>query len=147
MQVNDAADPYDLARFLAPQERDYQLAISEIRSGRKESYWMWYVFPQFEGLGLSSMSRHYAIKSTAEANAYLRHQILGPRLLESANAVLALEGRTASSVFGSPDNMKLQSCATLFAAVSPTGSVFEQILHKYFGGVSDPRTLDMLRLR
>jgi uncharacterized protein (DUF1810 family) len=140
----DAADPYDLTRFVQAQERDYEQAMSEIRSGRKQSHWMWYIFPQFEGLGLSSTSRHYAIKSMAEAAAYLRHPVLGPRLLESARAALALEGRSASDVFGSPDDMKLRSCATLFACVSPAGSVFEHLIDKFFGGQRDDKTLALL---
>ena len=93
--VMSAADPYDLARFVQAQEHDYEQALSEIRSGRKRSHWMWYIFPQFDGLGFSSTSRRYAIKSVAEAEAYLRHPVLGPRLLESAQAALDVEGRSA----------------------------------------------------
>ena len=143
----DVADPYDLTRFVLAQEHDYEQAISEIRSGRKRSHWMWYIFPQFEGLGFSPSSQHYAIKSIAEAEAYLRHPVLGPRLLECARATLGLEGRSASEVFGSPDDMKLRSCATLFASVSPAGSVFEQVLEKYFYGESDEKTADLLSRR
>jgi uncharacterized protein (DUF1810 family) len=106
---------------------------------------MWYVFPQFDGLGFSPRSKHYAIKSVAEAEAYLRHPILGPRLRESAEAALAVEGRNASDVFGSPDDMKLQSSATLFAVVSPPGSVFEKVLNKYFDGERDAMTMDLLK--
>src|SRR4249919_1372030 len=108
-------DPYDLARFVRAQELDYEQAMSEIRGGRKRSHWMWYVFPQFDGLGFSATSRLYSIKSLAEADAYLRHPVLGPRLLESCQTALAVEGRSALDVFGSPDDMKLRSCATLFA--------------------------------
>jgi uncharacterized protein (DUF1810 family) len=139
-----AADPYDLNRFAQAQQRDYDRAISEIRSGRKQSHWMWYIFPQLEGLGFSATSQHYAIKSIAEADAYLRHPVLGPRLLECVRATLGLEGKSASEVFGSPDDMKLRSCATLFASVSPAGSVFEQLLDKYFGGGRDGKTLELL---
>jgi uncharacterized protein (DUF1810 family) len=138
-------DPYDLARFLDAQASDYDRAISEIRKGQKETHWMWYVFPQFDGLGFSPRSRHYAIKSVAEAEAYLRHPILGPRLRESAEATLAVEGQNALDVFGSPDDMKLQSSATLFAAVSQPGSVFERVLEKYFDGERDTRTVDLLK--
>jgi uncharacterized protein (DUF1810 family) len=138
------ADPYDLARFVLAQERDYEQAISEVRSGRKRSHWMWYVFPQIHGLGFSPMSRHYAIKSVAEAEAYLRHPVLGPRLLESCEAAAGVEGRSALEVFGSPDDMKLRSCATLFAHVSPAGSVFERLLDRYFGGERDGKTLRLL---
>ena len=139
-----AADPYGLTRFVQAQERDYEQALSEIRSGQKRSHWMWYIFPQFDGLGFSSTSRRYAIKSVAEAEAYLRHAVLGPRLLESAEAAMGVEGRSALEVFGSPDDMKLRSCATLFACVSPAGSVFEQLLDKYFGGERDEKTLRLL---
>ena len=139
-----ACDPYGLARFVDAQERTYEQALSEIRSGRKRSHWMWYVFPQFDGLGLSATSKRYAIKSVAEAEAYLRHPILGPRLFESVQAVLRVEGRSAFEIFGSPDDMKLRSCATLFASISPAGSVFEQLLARYFGGEADARTLRLL---
>ena len=142
-----AADPFNLARFVQAQERDYEQAMSEIRGGRKRSHWMWYIFPQFDGLGLSATSSHYAIKSLAEAEAYLRHAVLGARLLESARASVALEGRSAFEVFGSPDDMKLQSFATLFASISPAGSVFEQIIDKYFGGKRDEKTIRLLGSR
>jgi uncharacterized protein (DUF1810 family) len=142
--VTSAADPYDLARFVRAQEADYDQAMSEIRGGRKRSHWMWYIFPQFDGLGVSSTSRQYAIKSVAEAEAYLRHPILGPRLLESVQAMLSVEGRSALEVFGSPDDMKLRSCATLFACVAPAGSVFEQLLDRYFGGERDDKTLRLI---
>ena len=137
-------DPYDLARFVQAQERDYEQALSEIQSGRKQSHWMWYIFPQFEGLGRTSTSMRYAIKSAAEAEAYLRHPVLGPRLLEIARAALAVKGKSAFEIFGSPDDMKLRSCATLFASVSPAGSVFEQLLDRYFSGEPDYRTLALL---
>ena len=139
-----AADPYDLARFVRAQERDYEKALSEIRDGRKRSHWMWYIFPQFDGLGVSSTSIHYAIKSVGEAEAYLRHPVLGPRLLEIAQAAVEVEGRSALAVFGTPDDMKLQSCATLFASVSPAGSVFQRLLDRYFGGEPDDKTLGLL---
>ncbi len=139
-------DPYNLGRFLQAQEGDYQQALSEIRAGRKRSHWMWYIFPQFDGLGFSSTSKWYAIKSVAEAEAYLAHPILGPRLVECCEAALGVEGLSAAEVFGSPDDMKLRSCATLFAAVSPAGSVFERVLGKYFGGARDERTLRFMGL-
>src|SRR5687768_14017518 len=100
-----AGDPHNLSRFLHAQEDDYVQALTEIRSGRKRSHWMWYIFPQFDGLGFSSTSRHYAIKSIAEAEAYLNHPVLGPRLAECAEAVLAIKGRSALEIFGSPDDM------------------------------------------
>ena len=141
---SSGSDPYDLARFVRAQEPDYDPAMSEIRGGRKRSHWMWYIFPQFAGLGLSSASRQYAIGSIEEADAYLRHPILGPRLLESVQAVLGVQGRSALEVFGSPDDMKLRSCATLFTCVSPAGSVFEQLLDRYFDGERDDKTLRLI---
>ena len=143
-QRTSAADPYDLARFVRAQEPDYDQAMSEIRGGRKRSHWMWYIFPQFDGLGVSATSRQYAIRSVAEAEAYLRHAVLGPRLVESVQAVLGVEGRSALDVFGSPDDMKLRSCATLFAYVSPAGSVFGQLLDRYFRGERDDKTLRLM---
>jgi uncharacterized protein (DUF1810 family) len=144
--VSDAntADPYDLSRFVAAQERDYATALAEVRAGRKRSHWMWYVFPQFAGLGFSDTSRRYAIQSRAEAEAYLRHPVLGPRLAEVCEAALAVEGRSAHEIFGSPDDLKLRSCVTLFAAVSPPGSVFERVLRKFFNSEPDGRTLRLL---
>jgi len=137
-------DPYDLTRFVLGQELNYEDALSEIRNGRKRSHWMWYIFPQYQGLGSSPTSRRYAIKSMTEASAYLQHPILGPRLLECAEAALGVTGRSAHELFGSPDDMKLQSCATLFASVSPPGSVFERLLQKYFDGTGDEKTLSLL---
>ncbi len=133
-------DRFDLRRFVDAQEADYDIALREIRNGRKQSHWMWYVFPQFAGLGLSPTSQRYAIGSLAEASAYLAHPVLGPRLLECADAVLALRDRSALEVFGSPDDMKLRSSATMFAAVSPAGSAFHRIVEQYFGGDHDERT-------
>lgn len=105
---------------------------------------MWYIFPQYDGLGFSSTSARYAIKSVAEAEAYLRHPVLGPRLVDCCEAAVGVEGRSAAEVFGSPDDMKLRSCATLFAAVSPAGSVFERVLDKFFRGVRDEKTLRLM---
>jgi uncharacterized protein (DUF1810 family) len=137
-------DPYDLDRFVQAQENDFEGALAEVRRGRKESHWMWYIFPQFAGLGMSAMSQRYAIKSAAEARAYLAHPLLGSRLLVSTEALLDLKGRSADEIFGFPDNRKLRSCLTLFAAVSPPGSVFERVLAKYFQGENDPATLRLL---
>jgi uncharacterized protein (DUF1810 family) len=139
-----AADPHDLNRFIEAQAGDYQQALAEIRNGRKQSHWMWYIFPQFEGLGFSSTSRRYSIKSVAEAKAYLAHPVLGPRLIACAEAALGVAGKSALEIFGSPDDMKLRSCATLFASVSPAGSVFHRVLDKYFGGEGDDKTLRLL---
>jgi len=118
--------------------------LAEIRSGRKRSHWMWYIFPQFDGLGFSSTSKRYAIKSAAEAEAYLGHPVLGPRLRECAEAVLRVEGRSAFEIFGPPDDMKVRSCATLFAHVSPVGSVFDRLLDKYYQGERDSKSLRLL---
>lgn len=139
-----AGDPFNLSRFVEAQEDDYDVALAEIRNGRKQSHWMWYIFPQFDGLGFSPTSRLYSIKSAAEAEAYLSHPILGARLLQCAEAVLQIEGRTAFEIFGSPDDSKLRSCATLFASVSPAGSVFDQLIEKNFQGVRDNKTLQLL---
>lgn len=139
-----AVDSHDLDRFVQAQADDYLPALSEVRAGRKQSHWMWYTFPQFDGLGFSSASKRYAIKSVAEAEAYLVHPVLGPRLVECCEAAVGVEGRSAAEVFGSPDDIKLRSCATLFAAVSPAGSVFERVLDKYFGGARDERTLRLM---
>jgi len=140
----DADAPYDLNRFVRAQEDDYEEALAEIVSGRKRTHWMWYIFPQIDGLAFSSTSKLYSIKSVEEARAYLDHPILGPRLLECAEAVVRVEGRTATEIFGSPNDVKLRSCATLFACVMPPDSVFARLLRKYYGGVPDVRTLHLL---
>jgi uncharacterized protein (DUF1810 family) len=137
-------DPHDLERFVRAQSQHYELALAEIRSGRKRSHWMWFIFPQVEGLGSSAMSRRYSIKNRAEAKAYLNHALLGPRLVTSMNAVLEVEDRSAFEIFGSPDDMKLQSCATLFACVSTPGSVFHQLLLIYLGDSSEVYTLRLM---
>ena len=139
-----SADPYDLDRFVRAQATDYDQALSELREGHKRSHWMWYIFPQMEGLGLSPMSRQYAIKSAAEARAYLDHPILGPRLRECATVVYNIDGRSVFEIFGAPDDMKLRSSATLFASVSG-GGIFEQLIQKYFEGQHDEKTLATLR--
>jgi uncharacterized protein (DUF1810 family) len=137
-------DPYNLERFVQAQERDFEQAVSEIRNGRKRSHWMWYIFPQFDGLGSSWTSKQYSVKSVAEAKAYLAHPILGVRLVECAEATLLVEHLSALEIFGSPDDMKLRSCATLFAYVSSEGSVFHRLLDKYFHGKPDDRTMRLI---
>ena len=137
-------DPYDLARFVDAQAADYPRAIAELRAGEKRSHWMWYVFPQIDGLGHSPMSRRYSIKSGAEAKAYLDHPVLGPRLRECFAVVYGIAGRCAREIFGSPDDLKLRSCATLFDSVAQEG-VFAQVLEKYFAGERDEETLRLLR--
>ena len=138
-------DPYDLTRFVRAQQDDYERALSEITIGQKRTHWVWYIFPQLDGLAFSSTSKYFAIKSVEEARAYLEHPVLGPRLLACAEAVIGVEGRSATEIFGSPDDVKLKSCATLFASVSPPGSVFDRLLATYFGGVRDDRTLQLLK--
>jgi uncharacterized protein (DUF1810 family) len=136
-----AGDPYDLRRFVDAQADAFERALAELQRGQKRTHWMWYIFPQFDGLGFSSTSKRYSIKSIAEAKAYLCHPVLGPRLMECAEAVVRIEGRSAFEIFGSPDDVKLRSCATLFACVSPVGSVFDRLLGKYFHGERDGKTL------
>ena len=134
MEDVNEPDPHDLDRFVQAQEGDHARALAEVRAGRKRSHWMWYIFPQLDGLGSSATARRYAIKNLAEARAYLGHPVLGPRLVECAEAALGVEGRSAFEIFGSPDDMKLRSCATLFACVSPAGSVFHRLLDRYYQG-------------
>jgi len=136
-------DSYDLSRFMIAQEADYDHVLAEIKSGQKRTHWMWYIFPQIDGLGYSSTSIHYAIKSKEEARQYLKHPVLGTRLLECAEAVLAIEGRSASEIFDSPDNLELKSSMTLFACVADPNSLFVRVLEKYFHGERDAKTLDL----
>lgn len=144
MNTGGIDDPYALKRFTSAQERVYEEVLSEIRGGRKQTHWMWYIFPQISGLRHSDTAKHYAIKSVDEAREYMRHPVLGARLRECTEAVLAIEGRAASEIFGSPDDVKLRSSMTLFAVVSGTGSVFHRVLDKYFRGEQDSRTLQIL---
>jgi uncharacterized protein (DUF1810 family) len=143
-----AGDPYHLSRFVQAQndgqEDTFAQAISEIRGGRKRTHWMWYIFPQLDGLAFSPTSRFYAIKSLDEAKAYLDHPVLGPRLQQCAEAAAGIEGRSATEIFGSPDDLKLKSCATLFTCVLPAGSVFHRLLDKYYAGERDQKTLRLL---
>ena len=144
-QASHTGDLYHLNRFVQAQETAYERALSEVRHGQKRSHWMWYIFPQCDGLGYSQTAKRYAIKSAAEAKAYLSHPVLGSRLIECFEAVLHVEGRSADAIFGSLDAMKLKSCATLFASVSPVGSVFDQLLDKCFQGERDKKTLHFLK--
>jgi uncharacterized protein (DUF1810 family) len=138
------ADPFNLDRFVSAQERSYDTALKELRSGHKRTHWMWYIFPQIDGLGHSPTAKFYAIKSPEEARQYLEHPVLGPRLLACAEAVLSVERRSASEIFGFPDDMKLKSSMTLFASVAEPGAVFVRILDKYFHGEHDQRTLELV---
>jgi uncharacterized protein (DUF1810 family) len=137
-------DPFGLERFVEAQEPAYARALAEIRAGDKRSHWMWFVFPQIAGLGSSSMAQRYAIGGLAEAQAYLGHPLLGPRLRECCEALLALSNRSAHDVFGSPDDWKLRSSMTLFARAAPPPSIFERVLDAYFAGQPDARTLEIL---
>ncbi len=138
-------DPFNLTRFLKAQEFEYAHALAEIKAGQKRTHWMWYIFPQIDGLAFSSTSRLYAIKSIEEAQAYFDHPVLGSRLLECAEAVMAVEGRSTAEIFGSPDDLKLKSSATLFAFVSKPGSVLHRILKQYYRDMQDERTINLLK--
>jgi len=134
----------DLKRFLDAQANDFERALAEIKRGRKQSHWMWYIFPQIAGLGSSETSRFYAVKDRAEVELYLAHPVLGARLVEISEALLEIEGKTANQIFGSPDDMKLKSSMTLFGALKNTNPVFQSVLDEYFNGTSDPRTLQLI---
>jgi uncharacterized protein (DUF1810 family) len=140
------SDPYHLKRFLDAQATTYDRALAELKAGQKRSHWIWYIFPQYRGLGFSAMSQKYAIQSLEEAKAYLAHPILGDRLLECTTTVLGITGRSAYNIFGSPDDLKLRSCATLFAVVSPADSLFVQLLDRFYNGQRDTKTLHLLGL-
>ena len=133
-----------LERFVAAQERVWPAVVAELTAGAKRSHWMWFVFPQLRGLGRSATARHFGIASLGEAQAYLADPVLGPRLIECAELVNAVEGRSAHDIFGSPDDLKFRSSMTLFAAVDPAAAVFGDALRKYFGGLPDPRTTELL---
>jgi uncharacterized protein (DUF1810 family) len=137
-------DPDNLARFLSAQEKVYSSVLAELRSGAKQTHWMWFIFPQIEGLGHSPTARYYSIKNREEALRYLNHPILGARLLECAKIVLAVNGRSALEIFGPPDDMKLRSSMTLFGCVADSQTEFSRVLDKYFEGQRDQRTLDLL---
>ena len=138
------ADPFDLQRFVDAQEPVYEQVRAELRAGRKQSHWMWFIFPQIEGLGMSPTSVFYALSSLDEAKAYLAHPLLGPRLRECAELALEVEGRTAREIFGAVDEMKFRSSMTLFSRAAPEEPLFSQCLEEYFGGGLDPATLERL---
>lgn len=134
----------NLDRFLDAQKSTYASALAELRAGRKHGHWMWFIFPQIAGLGYSSTAQFYAIRNLDEAAAYLTHPVLGPRLIECCEALLLHPARTARDILGSPDDLKLRSCATLFAQVQPPHAVFGNILSTFFSGLPDTRTLELL---
>lgn len=137
-------DPFELSRFVKAQERVYDRVLAELKSGHKRTHWMWFVFPQIDGLGHSSTTKYYSIKSIEEARQYLDHPVLGKRLRECAESILAVEGLSASRIFGYPDDLKLKSSMTLFARVAEPQSVFTRVLDKYFHGAHDERTVYLL---
>lgn len=145
MTTYDARSSRLLDRFLTAQHPVYAEVLAELASGRKRTHWMWFIFPQLAGLGMSETSRRYAIRDLGEARAYLAHPVLGTRLRRCAGVLLEHPDRSAHEIFGSPDDLKLRSCATLFALVSPAGSAFHQLLDRYFGGNEDSRTLELSR--
>ena len=134
----------NLQRFLDAQKSSYQTALSEIKNGKKRSHWMWYIFPQIQGLGFSETSKFYAIKDVSEAEDYLQHPVLSARLIEISTVAAQLSANNATQVFGSPDDMKLKSSMTLFAALDQSDSVFQQVLNKFFGGKQDVQTLQII---
>ena len=135
----------DLSRFLDAQRYDYDTALREIRSGRKRSHWMWYIFPQIQGLGFSSTAQYYAIRDLEEAKDYLAHPVLGARLKEITAALLSLDGLSAHEIFGYPDDLKLRSCMTLFSLAAPDEPLFSDVIEKYYGGDADSRTVQLAR--
>lgn len=142
--MTSAPDAYNLQRFVNAQEPIYVGALAELRAGDKRGHWMWYVFPQIEGLGVSAASEWFAIRSLDEARAYLKHPVLGPRIRECVQAVLDVEGRSLDQIFGYPDDLKFRSSMTLFARAAQDNNVFMVALQKYCGGNLDPRTIERL---
>jgi len=138
------ADDDDLSRFVDAQNSIFSRVTAELAAGRKQSHWMWFIFPQVEGLGSSAMAQRYAIRSRAEAEAYLAHPLLGPRLVECTRLVLAVQGRSLRDILGAPDDVKFRSCMTLFDAVSPS-SIFAEALDRYCGGQRDAATTAFLQ--
>lgn len=136
-----------LEKFITAQQRDYRIAFNEISRGRKQSHWMWYIFPQIQGLGFSDTAKYYAISDLNEAGTFLAHPVLGPRLVAISSVLLNHSGLSANEIFGSPDDMKLWSCMSLFAAVKNAPIVFDQVIDHFFSGESDPKTKRILELQ
>lgn len=144
MNTFENNDPFDLARFLEAQQNIYSTALSELKNGQKHSHWMWFVFPQIDGLGSSATAKRYAIKSTEEAKAYLNHPLLGARLTECTKTLLNIKGLSASDIFGYPDDLKFCSSMTLFEHVTSEDSLFSRALDQYCGGQRDEKTLAIM---
>ena len=140
-KANPSSDPYHLDRFVAAQAPVIAEVLEELRAGRKRTHWMWFVFPQVQGLGTSSMAQLFGIGSLEEARAYLVHPVLGPRLHECCTLLLQVRGRTAHEILGSPDDLKLRSCLTLFALAAPRDPLWRDCLDRFYGGTPDPRTV------
>ncbi|MDT8921639.1 MULTISPECIES: DUF1810 domain-containing protein [Pseudomonas] len=138
------SDAFQLSRFVDAQEQVFPRVLSELVAGHKTSHWMWFIFPQLDGLGHSAMAERYAISGLAEARAYLNHPLLGARLLQCIDALLPHTDKTARQILGRPDDLKLRSCLTLFAQVDPHDSVIDQALLQFYAGEADPATLDLL---
>ncbi|MBL8882490.1 MAG: DUF1810 domain-containing protein [Hyphomicrobium sp.] len=138
------ATDFNLERFVIAQSSAYEAAMAELRHGRKQSHWIWFIFPQMKGLGLSSNAEFFGIGSLQEAEAYLAHPILGPRLLDATRLMLAIEGRTLREILGTPDDMKFRSSMTLFEKACPAPCVFREALEKFCGGKRDERTVALL---
>jgi uncharacterized protein (DUF1810 family) len=139
------SDPYDLERFVSAQRQTFEQALAELNAGQKRSHWMWFIFPQLAGLGQSEMAWRYGISNLGEARAYWQHDVLGPRLRDCMQAVLPHAGRGVRQIFGTPDDLKLCSCLTLFKEAAPDEPVFQKMLDAFFGGKTDSRTLSRLR--
>lgn len=135
---------YNLNRFLEAQKTKYNEALTEIKKGKKQGHWMWYIFPQIAGLGFSEYNVFYAIKNIEEATQYLQHPVLGKRLIQISKAVLEINGKTANEIFGKPDDRKLQSCMTLFNQVKNSEPIFQDVLDKYYQGTKDEKTIQLL---
>ncbi|MBA2672548.1 DUF1810 domain-containing protein [Ramlibacter sp.] len=140
----DAGDPFDLQRFVTAQAPVMPAVMAELKAGAKRSHWMWFVFPQLAALGRSGTARHYGIASLDEARAYLAHPVLGARLKDCCRVLLGVPGRSAHAIFGSPDDLKLRSCLTLFHRADPAESLFAECLARYYGGVPDAATAGLL---
>jgi len=147
MRSTDALDAFNLPRFVQAQDPVFERVQEELDAGQKRRHWMWFIFPQFAGLGGSEMSRHFAIRSEEEALAYLEHPLLGPRLRTCTQLVLNVRQRSIAEIFGHPDDLKFHSSMTLFAQVAPEGSVFHRALEQYFHGIPDDWTLSLMDLK